>query len=89
MAAASGSWWRRLVAWLLVRPAPRLITKPAAPRVYVKSRLPGPITKLFERELAMGVDDDTVRVSFDNSTFELDGDDKEILAEACRRTTLK
>jgi hypothetical protein len=88
------SWWRRLMDWMFGRPILQLATDVSPPErrplALTKSRLPGPITKMFERELAMGGDDDTVRVSFESSTFELDEDDQTILAEVCRRsTTLK
>ena len=75
---------RRLAIWLFggdAKPAPR------AP-LLLKSRLPGPITKMFERELAQGIgEDDTVRVSFENTTLNMDDADRALLSDACRRDT--
>jgi hypothetical protein len=81
-------WLRRVATWLFGG-APSL--PPLAPQirptlVLSKSRLPGPITKMFERELAQGLgEEDTVRVSFENTTVGMDDDDRELLSEVCRR----
>ncbi len=66
---------------------------------YPKSRLPGPITRLFEQELArklaLGQEDDddspefdqdeTIRVSFENETVRVNGSMQNSLIEECRR----
>ncbi len=66
---------------------------------YPKSRLPGPITRLFElelaRKLALGQEDDddspdpdqdeTIRVSFENETVRVNASTQNVLIEECRR----
>lgn len=79
------SWWGRLVDWMFRPTQPPAARRPLS---LEKSRLPGPITKMFERELAQGLgDDDTVRVSFENPTLDMDETDRALLSDACRRTT--
>ncbi len=66
---------------------------------YPKSRLPGPITRLFElelaRKLALGQEDDdddlperdqdeTIRVSFENETVRVNASTQNTLIEECR-----
>ncbi len=67
---------------------------------YPKSRLPGPITRLFEQDLARkialgqeddldessdGYQDETIRISFDNETVRVNASTQDALIEECRR----